>query len=205
MTEPTSTTPRTSDLGVLRALVALGGFATLVVGVLILAWPGRTAAVVAGVIAVYAVVTGVVYIAIGVFGARRGGWWRLGYVVLGLLFVVAAVLAFANLRATAAFIAVFLGIMIGAVWVVQGVGTIALARQAPSTTWAMVSGVVSVLGGVVLLFSPLVGAAVLWWMLGIALAVIGIVQIVHAFAMRAAPGPAPFGAGGTTPPPPAPV
>ncbi|MDO8122460.1 DUF308 domain-containing protein [Isoptericola sp. b490] len=172
------------DAGVLRTLLGMTGVVAVGVGLLVLIWPGRTAAVVAGVVAVYGVLAGLLYVAIGVLGARGGGgWWRLGYVALGLVFVVVAVLALTNLRATAAFLATLLGIMIGAVWVVQGIGTIVLARYAPSTPWAVVNGVVSIVGGVVLLFSPILSTLVLWWLLGAALVVVGIVQVMHAITV----------------------
>lgn len=183
MSELTSPTPSTADVGAIRTLIGLSGVVTLIVGVLILVWPGRTAAVVAGVIAAYTLVAGIVWAAIAVFGAGRGAGWRLGHLLLGAAFVVVAVLAFANLRATTAFLATFLGIIVGAVWVVQGAGTIALARYAPSRSWAIISGVFSVAAGVLLLFSPILGAAVLWWLLGFALVALGVVQIVQAFAV----------------------
>jgi uncharacterized membrane protein HdeD (DUF308 family) len=183
VSELTSPSPSAEDVGAVRVLIGLGGVVAVIVGVLILVWPGRTAAVVAGVIAAYALVAGIVWAAIAVFGAGRGGWWRLGHLLLGAVFVVAAVLAFANLRATTAFLATFLGITVGAVWVVQGAGTIALSRYAPSRSWAIISGIFSIVAGVLLLFSPILGTVVLWWLLGIALVVIGVVQIIQAFVI----------------------
>ena len=38
--------------------------------------------------------------------------------------------------------------------------------------------------GIYLLFNALIGAAVLWWLLGIALVVLGIINIVRAFTFR---------------------
>lgn len=183
MSELTSPAPSTEDVGAVRTLIGLSGVVTLIVGVLILVWPGRTAAVVAGVIAAYTLVAGIVWAAIALFGAGRGAWWRIGHLLLGAAFVVVAILAFANLRATTAFLATFLGIIVGAVWVVQGAGTVALSRYAPSRSWAIISGIFSIAAGVLLLFSPLLGTAVLWWLLGLALVVLGVVQIVQAFAI----------------------
>ncbi|MCV2395595.1 DUF308 domain-containing protein [Actinotalea sp. M2MS4P-6] len=175
-----------SDVGAIRVLIGLGGVITLIIGILIVVWPGRTAAVVAGVIAAYALIAGVVYAAIGLFGSGRGGWWRLGHVVLGVLFVVVAILAFSNLRATTAFLATFLGIITGAMWVVSGAGAIAMSRYAPSRGWAIVSGIISIVAGVLLLFSPIFGVAVLWWLLGISAIVIGIAQIIYALSITRA-------------------
>ncbi len=185
MSEITGPTTQQS-VSAVRVLLGLSGIVTLVMGILVVAWPGRTAAVVAGLIAVYAFIAGVVYAGIAVFGSRRGGWWRLGYLVLAAVYIVAAVLALGNLRATTAVLAVFLGIAIGAVWVVQGVSTIALSRYAPSRGWMITSGVISIIAGVVLLISPLLSVAVLWWLIGISLIVLGITQVVQALSFSAA-------------------
>lgn len=182
--QPTSseTGPTTAQaVSAVRVMLGLSGALSLVMGILVVAWPGRTAAVVAGLIAVYAFIAGLVYAGIAIFGSRKGGWWRLGYLLLAAVYIVAAVLALSNLRATAAFLAVFLGIMIGAVWVIQGAGSIALSRYAPSRGWAITAGLISIVAGILLLISPLLGAAVLWWLLGISLIVVGITQVVQAF------------------------
>lgn len=43
--------------------------------------------------------------------------------------------------------------------------------------------VAGIVAGIVLLLSPLWGAAVLWWLLGISLVVLGIINIVRAFRL----------------------
>ena len=42
------------------------------------------------------------------------------------------------------------------------------------------------MAGIILLLSPLWGAIVLWWLLGISLVVLGIIQVVRAFTFKAA-------------------
>ena len=54
----------------IRMALGLSGFVAALVGVLILAWPAKTAAVVAAIIAIYAAVAGLVNLAIGVFSRR---------------------------------------------------------------------------------------------------------------------------------------
>ena len=53
--------------------------------------------------------------------------------------------------------------------------------DAPSRGWAIFFGILIVVAGIVLLFSPLWGAIVLFIIAGISLIVLGIVQIVRAF------------------------
>ena len=50
-----------------------------------------------------------------------------------------------------------------------------------SKVWSIIFAVISIIAGIVLLFSPLWGAAILWWLLGIALIVLGIINVVRAF------------------------
>ena len=84
----------------IRTALGLGGVIALIVGILILVWPGRTAMVVAAIIAVYAIVGGLVYAGLGIFSKTMGGWARIGHIVLGILFVVAGIIALTNLGAT---------------------------------------------------------------------------------------------------------
>ena len=46
----------------------------------------------------------------------------------------------------------------------------------------LIDAIISIIAGGVLCFSPLLGAVALWWLLGIALVVLGILQIIRAFS-----------------------
>ena len=63
-----------SVINTVRGAIGVSGAVSLIIGVLILVWPVKTAVVVAGIIAVYAVIAGVVNLAIGIFSRRIGGW-----------------------------------------------------------------------------------------------------------------------------------
>ena len=79
----------------------------LIVGILILVWPLKTAIVVTAMIAVYAIITGIVYVGLAIFSKTLGGWSRVGHAVLGVLFVIAGIVAFFNLTETTLLVAVF--------------------------------------------------------------------------------------------------
>ncbi len=102
--------------------------------------------------------------------------------MLGVLFVIAGIIAFMNLGATTAWLAVFLGILVGIMWIVEGVVALSTLGDAPSKGWTIFFAIMSIIAGVVLLFSPLWGAIVLWWLLGISAIVLGIIQIFRAFS-----------------------
>ncbi|WP_345802475.1 DUF308 domain-containing protein [Microbacterium sp. AZCO] len=165
----------------IRTAFGVGGVLSIIIGILILAWPGKTAVVVAAIIAIYAIVAGLVYAGLGIFSKSKGGWARLGHIVLGVIFVIAGVVALFNLQQTTAWLGVFVGILVGILWIVEGIVSLSTLGDAASKGWTIFFAIISILAGLVLLFNPFYGTAVLWWLLGIALIVLGIIQVIRAF------------------------
>lgn len=176
--------PRQNAADALRTAIGVGGIVALVVGILVLVWPGKTALVVTAIIGVYLILVGLGYVGSGFFGRSRSGWGRAGHLLLGVVYVVAGVLALANLAATAVSLAVFLAILVGVAWVVEGVVALTTLGDTSSKVWTVVFAVLSIVAGGLLFLSPLWGALVLWWLLGISLVVLGLVQVVRAFTWR---------------------
>lgn len=179
----TATPAEKSALNGIRTALGIGGVIALVIGVLILVWPGHSAQVVTAIIAIYAIAAGVVYAGLGIFSQTKGGWSRIGHIVLGVLFIIAGIVAFANLAATTVTIAVFLGILVGIVWIVEGVVALTTLAGSSSRGWTMFFAIISIIAGITLLFSPLY-IAILWLFVGISLVVLGILQIARAFTFR---------------------
>ncbi|TQJ32237.1 HdeD family acid-resistance protein [Microbacterium sp. SLBN-146] len=165
----------------IRTALGIGGVLAVIVGILILVWPGRTAMVVTAIIAIYAIAAGLVYAGLGIFSKSKGGWARIGHIVLGVLFIIAGVVAFFNLGATTAFLALFLGVLVGVMWIIEGIVSLSTLSDSSSKGWTIFFAIVSIIAGIVLLFSPLWGAVVLWWLLGISLIVLGLLNVVRAF------------------------
>lgn len=174
---------RQSVNNVMRTALGVGGLLALIIGILVLIWPGRTAMVVTAIIAIYAIIGGLVYGSIGIFSKAIRPWPRIGHILLGIVFIVAGIIAFMNLGQTTAALAVLLGVLVGAMWIVEGIVALTTLRDSSSKVWTIIFAIISVIAGVVLLFSPLWGAVVLWWLLGISLIVLGIMNIVRAFAL----------------------
>lgn len=86
-----------------------------------------------------------------------------------------------NLGATTAYLAVFVAILVGIMWIIEGVVALSTLGDAPSKVWTTIFAILSIIAGIVLLFSPIWGAVVLWWLIGISLIVLGILQIARAF------------------------
>jgi uncharacterized membrane protein HdeD (DUF308 family) len=168
----------------IRTALGVGGVLAVIVGILILVWPGKTAAVVTVIIAIYAIAAGLVYAGLGIFSKTKGGWARVGHIALGILFIIAGVVALFNIGQTTAWLALFLGILIGIMWIVEGIVALSTLGDAASKGWSIFFAILSIIAGIIVLFSPIWGAIVLWWILGISLIVLGIINIVRAFTFK---------------------
>ncbi|WP_427870243.1 HdeD family acid-resistance protein [Leucobacter luti] len=167
-----------------RVVLGVGGLIAVVLGLLILLFPEKSGAVtmqiVAAITAAYALVVGVVYLGSAIFSRVLGGWARVGHIVLGVLYVAGGAVMMANLGATAVVLTVFLSVTIGVLWLIEAVVSFTVAGQSANKVWSIVYGIVSVLAGLTLIFSPILGAVTLWILLGASMLVMGIVQAIRA-------------------------
>ena len=178
--------PRRNVEDALRVAIGVGGLIAFVVGILILVWPGKTAMVVTAIVGVYLLLVGLGLVGSAFFGRTRTGWGRVGHLLLGVLYLVAGVLALADLAAATVSLAVFLGIIVGIMWVMEGAIALTTLRFTPSSrVWTVLFALLSIVAGVLMFLSPLWAAATLWWLLGIGLVVLGVVQIARAFTWKA--------------------
>lgn len=171
----------TSVRNTVRAALGASGLVSLVIGVAVLLAPVKTAAVVAGFVAAYGVLAGLANLAVAVFSRKVGPWPRVGYGLLGAVFLLAGVLAFSNLQATALTLGMLISILFGLAWILEGVVGLVLLGDAASKGWTILTSAVGILAGVMLVTSPLWGASLLWLLLGVSLVVIGVGQLVRAF------------------------
>ena len=166
----------------IRVALGIGGLVALIVGILILVWPLKTAVVVTAMIAVYAIITGLVYLGIGIFSRTLGTWSRIGHAVLGLLFIAAGIVAFFNLSESTLLLAVFVAVFVGIGWIVDGVVSLTTLDGA-GRGWTIFFAIVSIIAGIMLLITPLFAAAFLWLVVAWSLVILGIIQIGRAFTM----------------------
>jgi uncharacterized membrane protein HdeD (DUF308 family) len=163
----------------LRIALGVGGVVSLIFGVLILIWPGHTAAAVVAIfVAVWTLVAGLGNLAIGIFGSSPGRR-RILYLLLGALFLIGGIVAWANLGVATEILAVILGTIVGVVWIIQGAIVLATSPR-DGGVWPVLYAVISILAGVALLIAPVWGATLLWLWIGISLVVVGVIQLVRA-------------------------
>lgn len=169
-----------SAINTVRTTLGISGAVALIVGLMITFWPKDSAVVLTIILGIYLLIAGIAYLGLGIFSKGISGGARALDIILGILFIIGGIFAVANPTESAVVLGVFLGILIGVLWIVEGIVALAQLGDAPSKGWAIFFGILSILAGIVLLFSPLY-VVVLWWIIGISLIVLGIIQIVRAF------------------------
>jgi uncharacterized membrane protein HdeD (DUF308 family) len=170
------------------ALVLAAGVLSVLIGLLVLAWPGATIRIIAWLFAIQLLVAGVLQL-VSAFSAERGPGGRVLFALLGALSILVGLLCLREPLQTA----LVLGLLIGAMWVVQGVAGMvhAIANESGAARgWAITSGVLSVLGGAVVLVYPGTSLVVLTWLFGIVLVAVGVVLVAQGLSTRRSPAAA---------------
>ena len=159
------------------------GIVNLAIGVLALAWPGRTVVVLAVLFGIELIVAGVYRFVAALASDDESGGTRVLLAVLGVLSFIVGLYAIRHVAVTVTLLALILGIF----WVVNGVMELftALAyRGTPSRGWTIAMGALSIVAGVVVLAYPGMSLAALAVFLGLWLLILGGMAIVVAFQMR---------------------
>lgn len=168
----------------------VSGVMALVLGALILVWPGRTILAAAVLFGVYLLITGVAQTIFAFSLPIMSAGGRVLLFLSGTASVILAVLCFRHFNSDEESIAVLLlAIWIAVGFIFRGVATTVAAisdPELPGRGWQIFSGVISLLAGLVTLASPLASLVVLAIVVASWLIVIGVVEIVTAFSIRSA-------------------
>ncbi len=161
-------------------LVAYGVLSVLA-GVAALVWPGATLLAVAVLFAVQLFVLGIFRIVRAFSVPDTSAGTRVLGIVVGVLSVLVGVLC---LRSPLQTIAV-LTLVLGAFWLVNGILEVVagIAGQGErSRAWTIVSGLIGVVGGILVLTLPIASAVGMAWVLGVLLVAHGLVAVISGFA-----------------------
>jgi uncharacterized membrane protein HdeD (DUF308 family) len=158
-------------------VLVLRGVVAILFAVCAFVWPGLTISALVILFGAFALVDGVFAVVTGV----RARWWSV--LIFGLLGIAVGVLTFLRPNVTALALLLTIG-----VWaIVRGVLEIAAAiqlRKVMSNGWLILSGLVSLLFGVLVVAVPRAGALSLLWAIAIYLFFIGVLTIALAFQLR---------------------
>jgi uncharacterized membrane protein HdeD (DUF308 family) len=162
----------------------LSGVVTAILGIAVLAWPGKSLTIAAALFGAYLLISGIVQVILA-FALHVSAGGRFLLFLSGAASVILAVLAFRHFGEGYALL--LLAIWIGIGFVFRGVATAAAAvsdRGYPGRAWAVFAGIVTLIGGLIVLAYPFDSIAVLTLVVGIWLVVIGVMEIVLSFAIR---------------------
>jgi uncharacterized membrane protein HdeD (DUF308 family) len=162
----------------------VAGITTLVLGGLILGWPGKSIITAATLLGIYLLVSGIAEVVFA-FSLHVTVPYRVLLFITGALSVALGILSLRHFGDEYAVL--LLAIWIGVGFLFQGVAITATAisyRDLPGRGWGIFFGVVSTLAGLVVLAWPFDSIEILAYVTGAWLVVIGVFEIVAALSTR---------------------
>jgi uncharacterized membrane protein HdeD (DUF308 family) len=165
----------------------LPGILAVILGILVLAWPGKTLLVAAIFFGAYLLVTGIAQVVFA-FSLHVAAGGRVLLFISGAAALILAVLCFRSLADSILLLAIWIGVG----FIFRGVATAVSAISDPTLpgrAWEIFIGVISLVAGVVMLASPFESIATLTVVVGIWLIIIGVFEVISAFGIRNASKP----------------
>jgi len=162
----------------------VAGLLTIVLGAIVLLWPGPTILVASTLFGVYLLASGLAELFMA-FTLPRSAATRVLLFISGALSLVLAIMSFRHFGD--AYAVLLLSLWIGIGFIFQGISGVAAGigeSDLPGRGWYIAAGIISVIAGLVVLAWPFDSIAVLTLAAGICLVIIGITQIVHALQNR---------------------
>ncbi|MER7838498.1 HdeD family acid-resistance protein [Streptomyces sp. NPDC096040] len=158
------------------------GIASLILGVLVLVWPGASLLAAGVLFGIYLVISGIFQLA-AAFGTHRTTSLRVLAFISGALSILLGLFCFRGPLESILLLALWIGIG----WLIRGITQTIAAMHDPGTPargWMIFLGIVTFIAGVVLIVSPFRSVAVLTLVAGIWLVVVGIVEIISSFGIH---------------------
>lgn len=163
------------------------GLVTLVLGAILMTRPAHSLAVIAVLLGVVMVVSGVFHLVRALDGRESERVWR---GISGMLFVIAGLALIRHLHLSLA----LMGLFVGFSWVIQGISALAegVSRRDGSrreTGWALFFGVISLVAGILVISSPIASIAALTFFMGAWFIVMGLLEMIGSLMARRRGGP----------------
>lgn len=161
------------------------GLLSIVIGIVIMAWPGKTVVVVAVILAVWLVVSGIFEIVRG-FGRGLSGGMRALLFIGGVLSLILGLFAFRGFVVEDSPLdAVWLLALFVAInFIFSGIAQLFTAGEVKEGRgWNIFGGIVTLLLGIIILVVPS-DLVLLAWIFGIFVVISGIMLIVSAFRVK---------------------
>ncbi|WP_378729725.1 HdeD family acid-resistance protein [Nocardia brasiliensis] len=162
--------------------VLVTGLLSVVLGVIILIWPGPTLLAAGVLFGIYLVVSGFLQL-MAAFGFPSSTGVRVLAFISGVLSIAIGIFCFRDELTSILLLAIWIGIG----WLFRGVSVVVMSLSEPTMPgrgWNIFFGVITVIAGVVLIAWPLESVATLAVVVGVWLIVLGIMEVIVAFGVR---------------------
>jgi uncharacterized membrane protein HdeD (DUF308 family) len=159
------------------------GVVSVIVGLAAIFWPGATLIVVAVVFAVQLIVAGIFRFAAAFAVPGETGWLRALQALLAIFSFIVGVYLLGHVSLSLLVLAFVLGFY----WLFHGITELFVAvghADLPGRAWMIVSGILSVVVGVVVVVAPGISLVALTLVLGVWLIVFGVIAVVRAVQIR---------------------
>jgi len=164
-------------------ILLLRGLTAILFGTLALTWPGLTLFILILLYGAYALVDGLLALIAAFAGGPKpvSSWWLF---VIGIVGIVAAVVTFMWPGLTAILLVLVMGTWSLLHGIFEIIGAIQLRREIDNEWMLFLSGVLSVLFGLLVLFKPAAGALALVWVIATYAIVLGVMFVALALRLR---------------------
>lgn len=170
--------------GAWQSLLVIG-ILSVVIGLMILIWPGPTLVVAGILFGFYLVFSGVLQL-VAAMGPHVGAGWRVLSIVSGILSFILAVFCFRHIGDSLVLLALWIAVS----WLFRGMSVLIGGTESPAGTpgrgWTIFFGILLLIGGVFMVAWPVHSIAALTLLIGWWLLFMGIMEIVEAFQVRSA-------------------
>ena len=160
----------------MRTGLIIGAIITAIVGILMLAFPGKTAVLAAIIFGVFVLVRGIVRIVVGIGGPGLTGLGRTVSIILGVILLAAGVFILIDINRGIEVLAIIIGIS----WIIDGIATLIESSRAAARAFSIVAGLISVLAGVGMFFLGGLGVELIMVLIGSIALALAVVQIIGA-------------------------
>jgi uncharacterized membrane protein HdeD (DUF308 family) len=162
----------------------VAGVLTIVLGGIVLAWPGPSILVASTLFGVYLLMSGLAQLFLAFVVPGSAGTSVMLFIG-GALSLVLAILSFRHFGDSYAVL--LLSLWIGISFIFQGFTGVGVAigeRALPGRGWYILMGVISVIAGAVVMVWPFDSIVVLTFVTGVWLVIFGVIHIVRSFQIR---------------------
>lgn len=163
--------------------IALRGVVAILFGIAIIVWPGISLAALVSLFGFFALIGGFLFIVAAIRQRRTDEpWWLL--LLEGILGILVGIIVFSSPGVTGLFLVYLIAAWAVVSGIFQIVTAIQLRHQIEGEWLLIMSGIASLIFGLLLAIWPGAGALAVLWIIGAYIVFFGILQLILAFRLR---------------------